>query len=295
MFRILSDGALDLSPEQLSRAGIVTVPFSVSLDGEHYLKEGVELSVRDFYDALLRDSSLFPRTSMPSVSDYMDVFRPILLQGEDILCYTISSRLSGSFGAAKNAANLLRDEFPERSIVVVDSGLVTGLQGIFLLQMARYAREGHSLDETACRGEIVKGGGAIFFALDNLAYLTHGGRIGRLLEWARACAGRTPVLRFAAGELQPVGFCRGREEAIARIVALLEKEISRDRLNLNGYSFAFGWGADRADAEPLARAVGELFLEKFGRVPDFIPIQIGATIGVHVGPHPIGVGCIPIA
>ena len=69
--QIISDGSQDLSPELSKEKDIEVVPFYVSFDGEHYYKEIEEITVRDFYQQMVDHPDVFPKTSMPSVQDFM--------------------------------------------------------------------------------------------------------------------------------------------------------------------------------------------------------------------------------
>ena len=76
-YKIITDGSCDLPKELLIEKGVTVVPFYVSFDGEHYLKEVEEIGVRDFYEKMVADPNTFPKSSLPSVQDYTDVFHNI--------------------------------------------------------------------------------------------------------------------------------------------------------------------------------------------------------------------------
>ncbi len=292
MFQIFSDGSCDLSAQQLQSAGIEIVPFYVTLDGKHFLKEREELPVSDFYQYCVRHPDFIPRTSMPSVQDYMDRFEPYLACGTDILCYCITEKFSGSLRSAAAARDLLLEAYPGREIAVADSTLATGLQGMLLLELARYAGEGHSLQETLQRGEQIKKNASIYFTMENLRYLAMGGRIGKLTSLAARGLGIRPLVRFGSGELHPIGVSLGRMRSFSKVAEIVRKVLLEQKIDPAHYSFALGWGFDREEAEPFFRQIRKVFLELFDELPDFVPIQIGATIGVHTGPYPVGIGII---
>ncbi len=292
VFQILSDGSCDLTREQLSAAGLEIVPYYISFDGKTYRKEMKELDVHEFFSYCVEHPDIFPQTSMPTIQDYIEAFEPYLQRGIDVLCYCLTAKFSGSFASARNAADMMAEKYPNRTIRVVDSTLVTGLQGLLLLELSRYASEGHTLEETYARGEEIKADSAIYFTLENLAYLAHGGRIGKLVEMAAKSLDVRPLVRFGGGELNPVGVSLGRKRAYARMTELVRKAIREQKLDLEHYTYAYGWGYSREEAEPFFDQVRELFRTELGRSPDFVEIQIGATIGVHTGPHPVGIGFI---
>ncbi len=101
--QIISDSSCDLSKESISNNSIRIVPFSVTLDdGFTYLKEGEEISVEKFYSEL-HEKEIFPKTSLPAVKDYIDVFKETLDKGDDVVCICLSSKFIGSYQSAVNA------------------------------------------------------------------------------------------------------------------------------------------------------------------------------------------------
>lgn len=292
MFQLISDGSCDLSREQRLEAGIEIVPYYVSLDGKTYLKEASELDVHDFYEYCVSHPNAFPRTSMPTPTDYMDAFEKAFRQGKDVLCYCLTQKFSGSFSCAVMAAEMLKEDYPDRQIKVVDSTLVTGLQGLLLLELAKYAKQGHSLEETYKRGEEIKKTAVIYFTVENLSYLSHGGRIGKLVDLTMRGMNIRPIIRFDNGELYSAGVSLGKRKAYDKVMQTVKRAIQERQIDLEHYTFALGWGYSREEAEPFFEQIRELFLSEFGKTPDFVPIQIGAAIGVHTGPHPVGIGLI---
>ena len=292
MFQIISDGSCDLTPEQLEAAGVITVPFYVMLDGKTFQKEGVELSVHEFFEYCITHPECCPRSSMPSVQDFVDTFVPVLEQGKDILCYCITKNFSGSFNSAMAAKEMLMEKYPDREIRVTDSTLVTGLLGVFLMEISDYARRGHSLQETWERGEEIKKNTVIYFTIENLRYLAKGGRIGKLTALAARSLSIRPIICFRDGELNSVGISMGRKHSFIKLCEFFMQEVGEKIPDLSSYNYGFGWGFDRAEAEPCFKHLQVLMNEKYGRCPEFVPIQLGATIGVHTGPYPVGLGFI---
>ena len=141
-FYIVSDSSCDLSEDWTKRAGISVVPFYVSLDGKEYLQEGRQIAVTDFYREMEARPECAPKTSMPSVQDYVDAFLPAVKEGLPVLCICLTRNFSGSMEAAMNAKAVLREEFSGAEIEVLDSRLATGLQGLFVKEAARLRDDG---------------------------------------------------------------------------------------------------------------------------------------------------------
>lgn len=136
-YKIVTDGSCDLPPELCRQKNIDVVPFYVSFDSENYRKEIAEMPIRDFYEQMVSDPTTFPKSSMPSVQDYVDVFTPIVEAGKGVICICITTKFSGSFQSAMNAREMILENYPDARITVMDSTLDTVLQGIFVLEAAK--------------------------------------------------------------------------------------------------------------------------------------------------------------
>ena len=147
-FRIVSDSSCDLPGEIIKKYDIDIVPFYVSFDGQTYYREGVDISNHEFYHKLIVEKK-FSRTSLPSVQDYIDVFHRRLADGKDVLCFCISGKFSGSIQSAANAANILKDEFPDREIIIIDTLSISTGQGLQINQAAQLRSLGWDIHSVA--------------------------------------------------------------------------------------------------------------------------------------------------
>ena len=175
-FQIVSDSSCDLGRERAERLGVTLVSFYVSFDGETYYREERDITNREFYQQMADRPGVFPRTSMPTVEDYLTVFRPMVERGEAVLCVCLNAPFSGSFQAARNARSLLLEDFPHAEICVLDSQLATVLQGVLVLEAVHLRDAGVSLAAAAAQLESNRKTGRIFFTTNDLEYLKHGGR-----------------------------------------------------------------------------------------------------------------------
>lgn len=121
MYQIITDGSWDMGSERAARFGVEVVPYYVTMDGEHYLKEIKELDVRDFYQFMVDNPKTFPKTSLPTVQDYYDVFEKYAKQGIDIICFTLSAKFSGSYNSARNAGSMILENYPDIRVTVMDT------------------------------------------------------------------------------------------------------------------------------------------------------------------------------
>ena len=119
-YKILSDTSCDIPAAVLEQLDVTYVPFHVSFDTVNYLKELQDITPDEFYDKINADK-LYPKTSLPSVQDYMDAMEPVLKEGKDVFCICLTANFSGSYQSGVNAANILSEAYPERKIIVLDS------------------------------------------------------------------------------------------------------------------------------------------------------------------------------
>lgn len=290
-FAVISDGSCDFSLEEADRSAVTLVPFYVSFDDKTYRKEGVEVGVRDFYEEMVRHPGVFPKSSMPSVDDYIQVFRPFAEAGTSVLCICITSKFSGSYNCAVTAAGILREEFPDSVLRVMDSRVNTVLQGEVVREAVRLRDEGCDLDEAWQRLEAVIPTGRIIFTIGSMDYLRMGGRIGKVASVVTGALGIKPLIVLKEGEIFPAGIFRSREKGKARLVELTRRHLLSCGDEIGDYRFVVGYGYDLEEAKAFRDDMLAMLKELCG-LQSLGIYQIGATIGVHTGPYPIGVGLL---
>lgn len=88
-----------------------------------------------------------PKTQQVNPDQAIRRFREILQQGKDILHISLTSAVSGSYNSACMAAEELREEFPERTITVIDTLVGTLAQGMIVDKSVQMKKAGKSLQE----------------------------------------------------------------------------------------------------------------------------------------------------
>ena len=293
-YHIISDGSCDLPKELAAEKDITVVPFYVSFDDEHYLKENVEIGIRDFYQQMVDRKGVYPKSSMPSTQDYVDAFTPYAQQGTPVICICITTKFSGSMQSALNARAIVGETWPEAEITVIDATINTVLQGLYVLEAVKLRDSGMGYRECVARLEEIKSTGRIFFTVGDMEYLKHGGRIGKVSAVAGSVLGIRPVITLKEGEIFPSGIGRGRKRTTEKAISLLLDYLEENGRAIGRYSIAVGFGYDYEEAVAFRERTLEVLRGQgydVGR--EDIPIyQIGATISVHTGPYPLGFGII---
>lgn len=291
-FAIVCDSAADLPGMYTRESGVSVVPFYVSMDGENYLKEGVDISISDFYQIMSENEDCFPKTSMPSVQDYIDTIKPLTDQGMPVLCICLTKKFSGSLQSAVNAKMEILEENSNADIEVMDSELVTALEGMLVKEAVRLRDMDMEMREAVSHLEKIRGTGEIFFTTKDLKYLEHGGRLGKVSSIAGSVLNLKPLLHFRDGELGRTEVCRGRKKSIQKITEHFFTYLEENNIDLKGYWFGTGIGMDIPEYAEFIKVIQEKFAEKGIQPDDWVKMHIGATIGVHTGPYPMGLGIL---
>lgn len=291
-FHIISDGSCDLPAGLAQEKNITVVPFYVSFDDTDYLKENVQIGIRDFYQQMTERKGVFPKTSMPSVHDYEEAFLPFAESGMPVICICITTKFSGSMQSALNARSLVLETCPDAVITIMDAAVNTVLQGQLVLEAVSMRERGFSYEDTISRLEEIKSTGRIFFTVGNMEYLKHGGRIGKVAAAAGGLLNIRPVITLKEGEIFPSGIERGRRRTLQKVMSLLLEYLKESALGIECYSLAVGYGYDLEEGLAFRDHARDVLQENGYDIKEFPAYQIGATIGVHTGPYPLGFGII---
>ena len=291
MFDIIADSACDFTPEMAQKIGVEIVPFYVSLDGEHYRKEGKEIAVRDFYQFMVDNPTAYPKTSLPSLEDFETAFRAHAEAGRPVLCLCFTSKMSGCVGSARNARELVLEDFPAAKIEVLDTSAATVTESIMVENAVAMRDAGCSLEEAAVWLEAEKITNQIFFTVGNLDYLIKGGRIGKAAGRAANILGIKPMILFKEGEIFSAGVARGRQKSFEKALELLMGYLDSHNGTPDDYSITVGYGYDADEGKRLWMQTRAALRANYPACECEVGLlQIGCTIAVHTGPYALGMG-----
>jgi DegV family protein with EDD domain len=277
---VVCDTTAYLPVELVASGKIKTVSLYVAIDGE--AEPEAEISDYAAFYERLRASEGGATTSQPSVGDFAAVYEPLLAAGQEIVSIHISSGISGTFEAAGQARDRLREEGRggER-IHLFDSRSACGGMGYSVLAAAAAARAGGDAEAVLARAERAREELKMWFAIDTLEYLRRGGRIGGARAWIGSALKIKPILTLEE-EIAPVERVRTRARSIERL-----RDYARQRHEAGLDAWVIQHIQDREAADALADDCREIF----GREPVYIS-EIGPVIGAHVGPGLLGVGSV---
>ncbi|WP_458408262.1 DegV family protein [Anaerotignum sp.] len=281
-YKIIADSSCDIPVSLMEANNITYVPFNVSFDQENYMEELKDITPNAFYDKINAEK-LFPKTSLPSVQAYMDAMEEALKDGKDVLCLCLSSKFSGSFQSAVNAANILSESYPDRIIKVVDTTCATACEGMMVLEACRMRNASLTIEETIEKLDKMKECACLYVTVDSLEHLQKGGRIGKASAMAGAILNIKPIIAMRDGELQPESKVRGSKKALKTIMDMSKAKMGDEK---EQYRIILVRGEKERETIAVELA-NELRAEGYDVAEDVW--TVGITIGSHIGPTPIAI------
>ncbi|HVN51963.1 MAG TPA: DegV family protein [Acidimicrobiales bacterium] len=270
--RIVTDSACDLTAEQAAEWGVSIVPLTIRFGSEE-LTDLVELSVADFYRRMAESSDL-PETAAPSPGAFETVFRGLVDDGATgIVCINLSGELSATIESARNAARAVEGVVEVR---VIDSRTLTAGLGTIVLEAARAARGGASIDEIESAVQALIPRTRVYATLDTLDNLKKGGRIGAAKHLLGSMLSFKPVINVSEGKVEEAGRARTRKKALLWLRDKLYEEPTVDHLAV--------CDGEAADVDEFLDLIADRYPRESIRTG-----RIGAVIGTHGGPRVIGI------
>ena len=178
-FRVLTDGSGDIPAEVVKARDISVINFFVMLGSGEYLQQGVDIGDDEFYEWMVTHPGVYPKSSTPSTQDYLKVFTEIAKAGEKAVVLCITEKFSNSYQTACIALDLLREDYPDAQITVINSMVNTVLQGLMVLEACNMRDAGVPYETAVERIYEIRPTGRIFFTIGSMDYLAAGGRIGQ--------------------------------------------------------------------------------------------------------------------
>lgn len=269
---IVTDSTSDLSATQATRHGISVVPLNVIFGSEQFL-DGIDLSPAQFMEKMAT-STVLPTTSQPSIGTFEETFRSLIPTHDEIVCITISSRLSGTYQSAKLAAEAVKADIP---VTVIDSLTVSMALGSQAIRLAGMAAADESVEEMVATLTAEANRYQTVFFVDGLEHLRRGGRIGKAAQLLGTMLQLRPLLRVEEGQIVPFERTRTRPRAIAAL-----EQFATDTGTLDQATVLYT--SEPQDAEELAARVA-----KVSGLSHVSAVQTGPVISAHVGPGMLGI------
>jgi DegV family protein with EDD domain len=271
---VVLDSTADLPEAPERYPNFRVVPLYV-LFGEESFKDYVEITPDRFYERLQSAAEL-PTTSQPTPGDFLATFEELAPRYERIIALTISSTLSGTYGSAQAAAEMLGGD----KVRVIDSGTVSASLGLLAIGVQHRLERGTTDEEIDAFVDYYQREHHLLFTVNTLEYLAKGGRIGRAAAFAGNLLNVKPILAIRGGEVIPLKKVRGNHKAFAEF---REQFVSTttDSPNLKV-------GIAHAAAPERLQALRELVEHERPHAQIEIATTLGAVVGTHAGPGTVG-------
>ncbi len=273
MIRILVDSSSDYTVEEIRQKGLDLIPISIAIGEKSYV-DGFDMGRDEFYE-ILQHSNDFPKTSQPSPQAFLDIFEDVKEKGDELICILLSSELSGTFQTAQMAKNMVEYD----KIYLIDSRSATYTIKIMADYALQLRNEGKPAPVIVQKIEAIKSRVKVFAALNTLEFLGRGGRISKAAAMIGDLANVKPIITLTVeGGIGILGKALGKNKAIMSIIRHIE-ELGIDS-RFPAYTI-YSYGDENCIA----------FEDKLHKeeIHTANRLQIGSTIGTHIGPGAFGI------
>ena len=284
MYEVFVDSAANIPAVDVKKYGINVVSFVNVVNGKSMVNFNPDLSLeeerkrgKEFYDAIRAGAEI--KTSLVNTGDFVDAFEPVLKEGKDIIYFSLSKNISGTYNAALIASEDLAETYPERKVLLVDSLNASLAQGIMAIYATMMRDKGVSVEEVArvLNDAVIKMNGV--FTVGDLKYLAKTGRISSATALAGNVLNVKPILRGnKEGYIVQFRKCRGRKKSLDTLVDLVCDNIVEPEKQIIGIA--------HADAYEESLYVIDKIKERV-QVKDVINTSYDYCTGTHVGPDTI--------
>ena len=273
-YKIITDSSCDFTKAQYAELDLSFSSLTLLYQGENRDSFTEEDELKAFYDGIRAGE--MPTTSAVNPEGWVNIMEPILARGQDVLCLTFTSGLSTTHQSAVIAATDLRERYPERKILVVDTLCAALGQGLLVWHAANKRDAGMSIEELTAWVEENKLNVCHWVTVEDLMHLKRGGRVSAATAVVGTMLNIKPIIRMDDnGKLESLAKCRGRKAALNYLLDRMAESFDPE---IDDTVF-IGHGDCPEDAEYLANKVRE----RFG-VKNVYINYIGAVIGSHTGP-----------
>jgi DegV family protein with EDD domain len=274
---IFADSSCDFPREYAESQNISLIPLTVSF-GDMQYTDGIDIDTATFFKLLKDNPHTLPKTSSPNPDNFIGAFKSVSSDCEDIICFTLTSKSSGTFNSASIAKNMLdADSSFKPRIIIFDTLNASIAIGLIASTASAMAAKGNNLEMIIKRITEMRERTALYFVLDTLEYMRKGGRIGAVKAILGTLLNVKPILTFLNGTPIDIDKCRGIANAQEKLIKLFFEKSA----NLNEVSIIHASSIDRAKgmAADLERTIANIKVKIF---------EVGAVMGSYTGAGAIG-------
>jgi len=277
MVKIISDSTCDLSKELVEKYDVEIVPLHILL-GEDEYEDGKSITPDEIYEWSDAHSAT-PKTSAAGIEQMIDVYRPHLENGVEIVIFSISGEMSTTNNVMRMAAAELD---AEDKVFVIDSANLSTGEGLLVIEAAIMAQAGKSGAEIAARMEELKPRVRASFVVDTLTYLHRGGRCSGVAALAGGMLKLHPKIVVENGKMKPEEKFRGK---MSKVVMDYVKSMEADIKNAETDRVFITHSGSEQEIIDAVYA----YLEELGIFKEILVTRAGCVVSSHCGPGTLGV------
>ena len=278
MIRIVTDSTCDLPPELVERYNIQVVPIPIQFGVETFL-DGVTIDQATFYRRVERDGML-PKTSQPPPNAFVEAYRKLAGQADEIVSIHVTGKLSGTINSALMAAEDVADTI---KVQVFDSWAGSGGLGFMCLDAARMAEAGKGVADIVRRLEATRPNVNHLFALASLKFAEMSGRVNKLQGALASLLNIKPIIQAEGGLMEMAAQVRTRKKAVERVLEMARARVGDQQVNL---------AVIHAQAPEEAFALLEQARSALHCSETFVH-ELALSLAVHFGPGTLAIVTYP--
>lgn len=282
---VVTDSCASIPERMIEALDIQWVAYYIHR-GKEVLRDLVTIRRDEFFHWLLTAEEL-PTTASPGPGDYLTMYEELAREkgADEIVSVHMTSAGSGAYQAAKAAQAMALERLPNVRVEVIDTRNVSMCHGWMVIEAARAALAGKSLDEIVALVKKMIPVTRMIQTADTLKYLYMGGRIGRAKHLVGTLLNIKPLIGMEDGLIVPLGQARSRKRAYRKIVDMVEAAVGR----MGKIKIAYVHAAAREEAEKL-----EAMVEARLTCVESVIAELSPALGVHTGPGTAGVCFFPV-
>jgi len=277
MLKIISDSTCDLSQDLIEKYNVEIIPLHILL-GEDEYEDGRSITPDEIYEWSDKNNTT-PKTSAAGIEQVVEVYRPHIEAGDEIIILSISSDMSTTYNVMRMAAAELDAE--DKIFVVDSANLSTGV-GHLVVAAAIMAQKGMPVADIVTELEALRPRVRASFVVDTLTYLHRGGRCSGVAALAGGMLKLHPKIVVEDGKMKPAEKYRGKmNKVVMDYVKSMEEDLKKackDRV------FITHSGCD----EEIIEAVRSYLME-LNVFDEILVTRAGCVISSHCGPGTLGV------
>jgi DegV family protein with EDD domain len=280
---VLTDSCASIPEKLIEELNIKVVPYYLH-KGQETLRDLVDVKREEFFRWLATAKEL-PKTANPSAGDFLEAYKSLAERVGEIVSIHMTSVGSGAYQSAMMAKEMVGEAWPDLRIEVVDTRNVSLCHGWMVIEAARAALAGRSLDEIVQSVKDMIPITKMIQTADTLRYLYMGGRIGKAQHLLGSLLNIKPLIGMEDGVIVPLGQARSRLGAYRRIAEMVERDVG----HLGQVKVAFVHAAALEEVQKLRAMVEERLT-----CVEVLMAELSPALGVHTGPGTAGVCYFPV-